>query len=33
VESQGLTILYSQIDDINHRIATLQHRIETLSGG
>lgn len=33
VENQGLTILYAQIDDINQRIATLQHRIETLSGG
>lgn len=33
VENRGLTILYSQIDDINHRITTLQRRIETLSGG
>ncbi len=32
VECQGLAGLYAQIDDINHRIATLQHRIETLTG-
>jgi chromosome segregation ATPase len=32
VESQGLGGLYAQIDDINNRIATLQHRIETLTG-
>lgn len=32
VESQGLAGLYVQIDDINQRIATLQHRIEILTG-
>jgi chromosome segregation ATPase len=32
VENQGLTALYSEIDDANHRINTLQHRIETLTG-
>jgi chromosome segregation ATPase len=33
VESQELTTLYAQIDDVNQRIDTLQHRIESLSGG
>ncbi len=33
VANQDLTSLYSEIDVINHRISTLQHRIETLSGG
>ncbi len=32
VESQGLAGLYAQIGDVNHRIATLQRRIETLTG-
>jgi len=32
VESQALAGLYAQIDDINQRIATLRHRIETLTG-
>ncbi|MDH7512319.1 MAG: hypothetical protein QHH14_05160 [Clostridiales bacterium] len=33
VANQDLTSLYYEIDIVNHRISTLQHRIETLSGG
>lgn len=33
VANQDLSGLYYEIDIINHRISTLQHRIETLSGG
>jgi chromosome segregation ATPase len=33
VESPELRGLYAEIDLVNGRIATLQHRIETLSGG
>jgi len=32
VENQGLATLCSRIDDVSHRITTLQHRIETLTG-
>jgi chromosome segregation ATPase len=32
VENQDLAALYLQIDDVNRRIVTLQHRIESLSG-
>jgi chromosome segregation ATPase len=32
VETQVLVVLYAQIDDVNQRISTLQHRIETLTG-
>ena len=32
VENQALAVLYAQIDDVNQRISTLQHRIETLTG-
>jgi chromosome segregation ATPase len=33
VANQDLTGLYYEIDIVNHRISTLQNRIETLSGG
>jgi chromosome segregation ATPase len=32
-EAEGLAGIYGEIDLANQRIATLQHRIETLSGG
>lgn len=32
VEILGIDILYTQIEAVNHRIATLQHRVEILSG-
>lgn len=33
VDNHALAELYLEIDGVNHRIATLQHRIETLAGG
>ncbi len=33
VENLDLRGLYAEIDHINHRIATLQHRMHTLAGG